>query len=312
MPRRDSPTFAHRVEYSLLRAVVFLAGLLPLRLVLPAGAFLGWTAWTVFGVRKRIVLENLRQAFPEMSEKERSRTGRDSYMNSGRFMMEFARQERMGNDYVFRHVEVEDPRRLKVLKELDGALLITGHYGNWELFGVACRYILGDVSFLVGRQSNSLVDRYINRLRSIHGIELYGRRTAVKGVLSSIRRGGYVCWLSDQDAGDSGLVVDFFGYPTSTPRGAAAFSVKLGVPVVPAVLVRKGRGPDHTLVLGEPVYPDPDLAGEEAETHITREYTSGLEEMIRDRPDLYWWAHRRWKSTGFYSRNRNGMIEGKR
>lgn len=302
MSHRGRPTVAHRVEYSLLRGVIFLAGLLPLRLALKAGAFLGWTAWTVFGVRKRIVLENLLQAFPEMSEKERRSTGRDSYMNSGRFMMEFARQERMGEDYVSRHVEVEDAGRLEALKELDGALLITGHFGNWELFGVTCRYILGDVSFLVGRQSNSLVDRYINRLRSTHGIELYNRRTAVKGVLSSIRRGGYVCWLSDQDAGDSGLVVDFFGYPASTPRGAAAFSVRLGVPVVPAVLVRKGRGPDHTLVLGEPVYPDPDLAREDAEERLTGEYTSGLEEMIRDRPDLYWWAHRRWKSTGFYSR----------
>lgn len=302
MSRRDSPAFSHRVEYALLRLVVFLAGLLPLRLALKAGAFLGWTAWTVFGLRKRIVLVNLRQAFPEMSEEERRNTGRDSYMNSGRFMMEFARQEKMGGDFVFRHVEVEDPRRLKALKELGGALLITGHFGNWELFGVTCRYILEDVSFLVGRQSNSLVDRYINRLRSMHGIELYGRRTAVKGVLTSIRRGGYVCWLSDQDAGDSGLVVDFFGYPASTPRGAAAFSVRLGVPVVPAVLVRKGRGPDHTLVLGEPVYPDPDLSREAAEKRITEEYTSGLEEMIKDRPDLYWWAHRRWKSTGLYSR----------
>lgn len=302
MTRRGSPTPAHRFEYALLRSVVFLAGLLPLRMALRAGAFLGWTAWTVFGIRKRIVLRNLRQAFPKMSEGERRNTGRDSYMNSGRFMMEFARQQRMGKDYVIRHVEVEDPGRLKALEELDGALLITGHFGNWELFGVTCRYILKDVSFLVGRQSNSLVDRYINRLRSMHGIELYGRRTAVKGVLSSIRRGGYVCWLSDQDAGDSGLVVDFFEYPASTPRGAAAFSVKLGVPVVPAVLVRKGSGPDHTLVLGEPVHPDPDLAGEEAERRITEEYTSGLEDMIRRRPDLYWWAHRRWKSTGLYSR----------
>ncbi len=304
MPDRGRPAFTHRVEYAVLRTVIFLAGLLPLRLALEAGAFLGWTAWTVFGVRKRIVLTNLRQAFPEMSEKERRSTGRDSYMNSGRFMMEFARQERMGEDYVLRHVEVEDPRRLKALKELEGALLITGHFGNWELFGVTCRYMLGDVSFLVGRQSNSLVDRYINRLRSIHGIELYNRRTAVKGVLSSIRRGGYVCWLSDQDAGDSGLVVDFFGYPASTPRGAAAFSVRLGVPVMPAALVRKGKGPDHILVLGEPVYPEPDLSREEAEARLTAEYTSGLEEMVWTRPDLYWWAHRRWKSTGLYSRQR--------
>ncbi len=299
------PAFAHRLEYGLLRAVIFMAGLLPVRLALEAGALLGWFAWSVLGVRRGIVLTNLRQAFPERSERELRRIGLDSYRNSGRFMMEFARQDRMGEKYISRYVDVDDPGKLEGVRSIGGALLITGHFGNWELFGIVCRYKLGDVSFLVGRQSNGLVDDYINRMRSCHGIELYNRRSAVKGVLRSVRRGGFVCWLSDQDAGDSGLVVDFFGYPASTPRGAAAFSVKLGVPVVPAVLVRKGRGPYHTLVIGDPVYPDGDLPVEDAEVRVTREYSGQLEAMVKARPDLYWWAHRRWKSTGLYSHGKH-------
>jgi Kdo2-lipid IVA lauroyltransferase/acyltransferase len=305
-------TLLHRIEYGLLRTVIFFAGLLPVRWALGIGACMGWTAWSILGIRKKIVLLNLRQAFPHMGEQELNRTGLQSYMNSGRFMMEFARQDRMGEEYIKKHVTVENPEALEALREINGAILITGHFGNWELYGIVNRYLLGDVSFLVGRQSNALVDGYINRMRSIHGIKLYNRKSAVKGVLKSMRGGGYVCWLSDQDAGKNGVIVDFFGFPASTPRGAAAFSVKLNVPVVPSVLIRTGKGPDHTLVIGKPVYPDRNLPQDEAEKAVTEEYTKQLEAMIIRNPGLYWWAHRRWKSTGMYTqRQPESTIEGK-
>ena len=308
-------TLLHRIEYALTRTVIFFAGLLPVRCALALGAGLGWISWSILGIRKKIVMMNLLQAFPDRTLKERNRIGLHSYMNSGRFMLEFARQDRMGENYIAKHVTVEDPQALEAMKAINGAVIITGHFGNWELFGVACRYKLGDVAFLVGRQSNGLVDAYINGMRSIHGIELYNRRSAVKGVLKSMKRGGYVCWLSDQDAGDSGVVIDFFGHPASTPRGAAAFSVKLGVPVVPAVLVREGKGPDHRLVTGKPVYPDRNLSPEEAEKEVTQKYTTQLEQMIIRNPELYWWAHRRWKTTGMYgNRKREAPVinlEGK-
>jgi Kdo2-lipid IVA lauroyltransferase/acyltransferase len=279
--------------------------MLPLKAALKTGAALGWIAWKLLGIRKDVSLRNLAQAFPSADSRSIREMGLRSYMNAGRFMMEFARQAGMNEEYVETHVTVRNDGRLRELNKLDGALLITGHFGNWELFGITCRYMLGDVAFLVGRQSNPLVDDFINRMRSVHGIELYNRRSAVKGVLRSMRRGGYVCWLSDQDAGLSGITVDFFGYPASTPRGAAAFSVKLGVPVVPAVLVRKGNGPDHELVIGEAVRPNGDVTVEEAEIEVTQAYTRQLEDLIRERPDLYWWAHRRWKTTGFYSAGEN-------
>jgi len=310
MGNGQKPKTLHRIEYAVLRIVIFLAGLLPIRCALAMGALLGYTAWSIFGIRKKIVLINLRQAFPDKTVNELRRIGLHSYMNSGRFMMEFARQNRMDADYVTKHVTVEDQKALDTLKAIHGAILITGHFGNWELFGIVNRYILGDVSFLVGRQSNSLVDGHINRSRSLHGIELYNRRSAVRGVLESMKRGGYVCWLSDQDAGDSGVVVDFFGFPASTPRGAAAFSVKLGVPVVPSGLFRIGKGPDHILEIGKPIYPDSSLSPEEAEKEVTQKYTSAFEDMIKRQPELYWWAHRRWKTTGMYAdRNKQTPIE---
>jgi Kdo2-lipid IVA lauroyltransferase/acyltransferase len=297
----DAPTLSHRVEYTLVRAAVFLAGLFPLRCSLRFGSCLGWTAWSLLRIRRKVVLRNLSLAFPDMTLREMDRVACLSYRSSGRFMMEFARQARMNGEYIARHVTVDDPARLEELRGLGGAIVITGHFGSWELFGVTMKYLLGDLAFLVGRQSNGLVDGFINGLRSCHGIDLYNRRSAVRGVVTSLGRGGYVCWISDQDAGRSGMVVDFFGHPASTPRGAAAFAVKLGAPVVVGVLVRDGRGPDHRLVLSAPVRPRTDLPREEAEKDVTQKYTLEIEKMARLHPDQYWWSHRRWKSTGVYA-----------
>lgn len=299
MERSVKPTLSHRIEYALLRTFSFAAAILPMRLALAAGSALGWLAWKLLGIRKTVSLRNLKQAFPNRTSEELFRSGLESYMNAGRFMMEFIRQGRMSGKYVTEHVRISR-RELEKIRKLEGALIITSHFGNWELLGIAFRYYLGDVSFLVGRQSNCLVDDYINRMRSGHGVTLYNRRSAVKGVVESVRKGGYVIWLSDQDAGDSGVVVDFFDYPASTPRGAAVFAVKLNVPIVPAVIVRDGSSPDHELVTGEPLYPAAGMSREDGERDITQRYTEFFEKMIERYPKLYWWSHRRWKTTGMY------------
>jgi len=298
---RETPRPSHRAEYLLLRASLFAAGILPLRFALLLGGCMGWTAWRVLRIRRKVVLRNLALAFPDMDPRGADRIACRSYASSGRFMMEFARQRRMDAGYVERHVTVDDPAMLEELHRTGGAIVVTGHFGNWELFGLTLRHLLGDVSFLVGRQSNGLVNDFINRLRSFHGIALYDRRTAVRGVVDAIRRKGFVCWLSDQDAGRSGSVVDFFGHPASTPRGAATFAVRLGAPVVVGGLARTGNGPDHRLFLSPPIRPRADLGGDEAETDVTRRYTLEIESLARRHPDQYWWAHRRWKSTGVYA-----------
>lgn len=298
----------HRLEYILLRVTVWKLGLLPLRMALKAGAALGWIAWRVLKIRRTVSMINLGQAFPDQSSDELDRTGLESYMNAGRFMVEFARQDRLDEEHIARHVEVDGDSR-EVLQEAlslsrdRGLIGLSFHFGNWELLGVAQRRLGFDVSFLVGQQRNRLVDRFINRLRSSHGLEIITRDAAMRRIVRIARSGGIVCWLSDQDAGTDGLVVDFFGYPASTPRGAAAFSVKLGMPILVGFMVRE-RGPDHRLVFGGLLHPRDDLPREEAELELTRRYTSLLEDMVRRHPELYWWPHRRWMTTGLYRKRR--------
>jgi KDO2-lipid IV(A) lauroyltransferase len=293
-------TAGHRIQYAALRMLAWLINILPLSLVLHCGACLGRIAWIILRIRRKVTLINLRQAFPDRGETALEKIGLASYMNVGRFMMEFARQKKVTDGYLDKYVTWADPAQYEMITSLDtGVILLAFHFGNWELTGVTAKHSFGDVAFLVGEQHNSLVDNYINELRASQDIELYTRDAALRGVVTSIRRKGMVCWLSDQDAGKNGLLVDFFGFPASTPRGAAAFSVKLDVPIW-CIFLERQKGPHHRFIGSELLYPACDLSQDDAELELTQRYTRILEEMVAERPEQYWWAHRRWKTTGLY------------
>ncbi len=296
----------HRLQYLALVFFVRLLNLLPVGTALTAGAILGRLCWSVLGLRREVSRMNIRQAFPGIPSREADRIGRDSYRNAGRAMVEFARQRGMDRSYARRYVVVEETPALQSFRECRTGVLVIGfHFGNWEYCGIMSGFMRDGTAFLVGKQRNRLVDRYINGLRGAHGNRLIGRNATMRGIVEIIGSGGAVCWLSDQDAGGKGLVVPFFGYPASTPRGAAAFSVKYGIPVCCGFMVRI-RGPRQKYVMKAILYPRTDLPRGEAELDMTRRYTEVLEEAVRENPDHYWWPHRRWKTTGFYERNGRG------
>jgi len=300
-----SASLSHRLQYSGVLLASWFVRALPIRTALAFGSLLGRMCWSVIGIRKTVSRVNIRQAFPGLDPGEVDRIGCGSYRNAGRFMVEFARQPGMGSAHSEKYINVEPTPALRHLLELEtGVLGISFHFGNWEYGGIMMAFLGMETAFLVGEQRNRLVDGYINSLRSSHGIRLLTRDAAMRGIIELTRKGGMVCWLSDQDAGRNGIVVPFFGHPASTPRGAAAFSVKLGIPIVCGFLVRR-KGPFQSFIVRELLHPRKDLPREEAEREITARYTRVLEEMVREYPDHYWWAHRRWKTTGLYRRGRD-------
>lgn len=294
----------HRLQYAAMKLVSALVNAIPLRSALGIGSLLGRICWSVLGVRRDVCRVNIRQAFPGLPSREVDRIGRDSYRNAGRFMVEFARQPGMGRAYSEKYITVEPTEALgEFLETSTGILAISFHFGNWEYGGIMTGFLKPGTAFLVGEQRNELVDGYINRLRGSHGNTLLTRDAAMRGIIGIARSGGAASWLSDQDAGKSGIVVPFFGYPASTPRGAAAFSVKLGIPIACSFMVRV-RGAHQRFVVRAVLHPRTDLPRDEAEKDITERYTKVLEDAVRDNPDHYWWAHRRWKTTGLYRKVR--------
>ncbi len=296
MARKRETTARHRIEYGLARALQSLICAMPLSAAREFGADLGSIAYSL-GIRREVSLGHLRRIFGDrLTEEQLERIARESYRNFGRMTFEYGRFPRLDRRLIERTVTLSGAEHLDAaLAAGGGALLIAGHFGNWEM--AATIATMGyPLTFLVGEQHNRLVDGLMNRLRQGLGVETVPLTGSLLGVFRALRNNRIVAMLSDQDAGKSGVFVDFLGLPASTPYGPGRLAWKTGAPLLPGMAVRRGTD-RHELVICPPVQPPPAGTPEsEAVRHYTQGYTSVLEEYVRKYPEQYFWMHKRWKT----------------
>jgi KDO2-lipid IV(A) lauroyltransferase len=173
---------------------------------------------------------------------------------------------------------------------------VAGHFGSWELMGAAVSQRGYPLDFLVGEQHNLLVDNLMNDYRRSMGIGIIKMGVAAKGIMKALKENRFVAMLSDQDAGSDGTVVEFFHRPASTPKGPAAFALKMDAPIIMAFIIRESKKKQR-IVIEKPMFGERTSDKEEDIRKLTQTYTQKLEEYIIKYPDHWFWPHRRWKST---------------
>jgi len=289
-------TLSHRLEYAGVRLFHWIVNALPMAGARELGAGFGRAAFSL-GIRRRVTMAHLERVFgDEKSPAELLAIARESYENFGRMTFEFARFPRLSPALVRETVSLTGGEHLdRALEGGSGAILVGGHFGNWELAAtLATRGY--PLTFLVGEQHNILVDRMMNRLRERFGVEIVPLTGSLLGVLRALRSNRIVAMLSDQDAGRRGVFVDFLGRSASTPYGPGRLAARTGAPLLPGNAVRRDRA-RHEIVVSPPVAPPPDgMEGEDAVRHYTQAYTTALESLVRRYPEQYFWMHRRWKT----------------
>ena len=287
----------HRLELLGVHFLAFLPRLLPYRTAVRFGTLLGILAFDIVRIRRGVTLANLKRAFGDkMSSRERIRTGRRSYINFAKSMIEFASIPRLNPERIGKLVSFEGKEYVdKALEKGNGAVIVTGHFGSWELLGAAAAGSGMPVDFLVGEQTNRLVDDYINSLRASAGIGTIPMGVTMRGVFKALRNNRVVAMLSDQDARRGGIFVDFFGIPSSTYPGASQFAYRLGSPVIFCYIVRN-EDETHRAIFLSPMEADPEKDRDQEIRRLTAGFTRALEDAIREHPDHYFWAHRRWKT----------------
>lgn len=290
------PTLEDRLEYAVLVPFVLLVRILPARAALRIGSLLGRFAFDIIGFRRKVTLGNLRARLNGCRDEARlARVGSDCYAGFAMSMVEFARLPLVTADYVRDCIEVEGAEHLdRALEEGKGAVLVTGHFGSWELMGCALVMMGYPITFAIGVQRNPLVQRLMNDLRRRAGIDVIEARS-VLSLVRTVKSNKFVAMLSDQDAGPEGVFVDFMGAPASTPQGPARLALLTKSPVITGFIIRLDKC-RHRITLGAPIRWNPAMNREEAVFYITREYTRTLESYVRERPAHWLWGHRRWKS----------------
>jgi KDO2-lipid IV(A) lauroyltransferase len=250
---------------------------------------------------RRIGLVNLGIAFPEKSEAERAAILLASYRNLGRMVAECAHLGELTAANV-RATVVPDLGPIwtnEMLPHLasQGILILTGHFGNWELCAYAYGLFGHPVSLVHQTIKNPLVDHYVEGMRSGGGTRLFRKQEAARAVLRALKERALVVLPLDQNQSRrAGIFVDFVGLPANTSDGLARIALRTGAPIYPAFLLRDGDTARHRIVflprVEFPSIEDRDLAARE----LTQRCTAVLESMIRTHPDHWLWTHKRWRT----------------
>lgn len=291
------PTLQDRAEYAVARALQAAISALSDASADRAGAQFGSWVRSPLGIRKRVVAENLRSAFPAASDEWIEATSKRAFEHLGREAAAILRLSRLPPERVVERTDLigEDELRAE-LGNGRGAILFTGHFGNWEVGAAAIAARGIPMHAVTKRLRNPLVDQRLGETRHRLGIQTISHGKAPRQVPRALRQGHVVGIVGDQDARASGLWIPFFGRDASTHRGPALFARRLGSPLFATFVTRlPGTPPRYRVHLDQVSVPETgDLEADlQAATEVLHER---LEAAIREHPEQYFWLHKRWKT----------------
>ena len=270
---------------------------IPLRPALWMGRRIGDIVYHANLKRRMIAYANLKSAFPEKSFHELKRINKAHFENLGMNVIELLKLPFMAKDYLERHVKLENRDRIKSsLEKGKGVLVLTAHFGNWEIASISASLNGYTMSVFAREQKYERLNNLLNQFRQSTGCKVITKGFSVKDIIKTLHNNGMVAMLSDQDAGANGVFVNFFNRPASTAPGIITFSLKTGAEILPSFIWRTGPG-KHIARAGE-TFQLINTGNKENDMRENLQKITGiLEDYIRKFPEQWLWAHKRWKST---------------
>ncbi len=299
MTNRHSPIM-HRIRdlaiYTLVIVTGFIVRRLPRSVSLWLGAGIGDLAYRCVKRRRRIALKNLKMALgSEKSDEELKQIARRSFQNMGKTLVEFLCFPKYSAEQLAHLARIEGMENLhRAMAKGKGVILISAHFGNWELIFPALSTLI-DFSAVVQSFKHHRLDKLVNSFRTRRGGEVIKREVAVRQCLKLLRQGRCVAILGDQNAGESGVFIDFFGIPASTPRGPIMLALRTGATILNILDIRQDDD-SHIISISEPL--ELEVSGDlDQDVKInTARFVRYLENTIRKYPDQWLWMHNRWKT----------------
>lgn len=299
MSKQRSPGADYAV-YLLVRIVVCVIQALPPN---AAGVLAGGLAWLAYHVDRRhraVARDNLKHAFPVLTDPRKlDDLVRGVFRHFCALLVDIMHTPRRLNPYNWRsHIEL-DPvnggNAVAALLSDRPVLFVTAHFGNWEMGG----YVMGMLGFttyaIARRLDNPHLDWFLKKFRERTGQVILDKNDDYDKILAVLAGGGALATLGDQDAGERGLFVDFFGRRASTHKAVALLALQYRVPMVVTGVVRTGESLRYGMHFVDLILPEEYDGRTDAVRAITQRFTLALEDLIRKKPNQYFWLHRRWK-----------------
>ena len=272
------------MTYAFYRLVAVLVRLLPLQ----GACWLGLRICDLmFFLNRRgrlAVRENLRIVFAHegIAPSRRILDGcaRKTFQYFGKYLADFIRFRKLTPDGIRERVSIQGLEHIEAIRASKrGALLLTAHYGNWELGGAFIAAMGIPIHAVVRPVPSPALERVFNFFREQRGLKVIPLDKAGAGIVKALRRGEAVALVGDRDFTGNGQPHAFFGRAASLPRGAAWFAHRLGIPIYMGFVT---RAPDDTFILR--IHPPIDPAQVPTEDAIQEKIVAVMEAMIARDP----------------------------
>jgi len=286
----------NRIEYIVFILFSFCFRLLGLKLSRKFAAILALVFFYLIPIRKKVVFNNLKIAFPENDIHTNKKLAFRIYLSFAVTLVEILYLPYMKKQELVNAVECSNPE-LIIQKHKDGkgVILLSSHFGNWEFGAISIGIqIQLPFSVIVKPLRNPLVYEWMNKARTKFGNEVVPLGISIRKTYQTLKEKKIVAMVADQRGPAEGVRVDFFGKKVSVYTGPAALALKTGAPLICGIAVRD-KNYKYKMVLVEISQQNLPDGEEEKILEISRRYTSYLEEVIREHPEQWLWMHNRWK-----------------
>jgi KDO2-lipid IV(A) lauroyltransferase len=299
MAKKDRNKLIDWLQYVGLRLVSMGLHCFPVDLNLQTAKFLGNCMYFIDRKHRQRAMGNLRRSFPTMPEQQMEVLARRSMQQLFMLFIEVLFTTRLIHlDTLWEYIEMENFREVLelLLKRDQGLLLLTGHYGNWEILGYALATMGFETTSIARPLDNPYVNRWLLGVRENMGQRIIAKKGATTEVTDVLSKHGAIGFIADQNAGSKGIFVDFFGRLASTYKSIGLLAMEYRVPVVVGYAQRINDR-FHFYVSAETIiYPEEWDKQDDPLRYITQRYTKAIEDFVRRDPGQYLWVHRRWKS----------------
>jgi len=291
-------TARQRLEFVFAWLFIHFFRALPRSVARAAGALVGRLAYRTLGRLRAAGLRNLQLAFPEMPAERREAVLRTEYRNLGWLLAEFCQMPKYCREQAAKFIRYDGLDHYLAARERGkGVLVLTGHLGAWELSSFYHSLAGYPMGLVIRRLDNPLVDEMVNRIRCQHGNRVLHKDDFARGLIAAMRKGDTVGILMDTNmTPPQGVFVPFFGVQACTASGLARVALKTGAAVLPGFLLWEESEQRYVLRF----YPElklVDTGDAEADaTENTAQFTTVIEQVIREYPSQWLWMHRRWKT----------------
>ncbi len=285
------------IAYVALRLVVLVLYMFDVETNLKTACFLGRLLWRFYHRGRKRAIDNLKASFPEKSERWINETGKRSFEHIVMLTIDIVFTPRLVKKYNWRKYSsfknVEKTKWLMI--EEKGLLMLTGHYGNFEINGYLMALFGFNIYSIARPLDNRFINKYLYDVRRRVGQKIIDKKGATKMMSQILSEGATLGFIADQDAGRKGVFVDFFGRKASTYKSIGLLAITQNLPIAIGGARRVGNRFFFELSINRIIFPHEWADKDDPLKWVTQEHTKALEEFIREDPTQYWWLHRRWK-----------------